>query len=161
MGSSPRPASRVRARARTRKTRAQNPWNVPTYAPSVARAASASPNSSNRSRMRSRNSSAARSVNVIARIRSGAIPSSHTARANRSTSTEVLPLPAPAATSSGSPRPADGLLLFGRQRPRAHTRRVRSRIGLGRDRLTGGGQPEVGQVPSRQPLHPITVHVCI
>src|SRR5258708_4304984 len=87
-----------------RSSRAQNPWKVPTKAASVSRAASRSPSSSSRARTRARSSPAARSVNVIARIRPGATPSSRTAATKRSTSTEVLPLPAAADSDSCSPR---------------------------------------------------------
>ena len=96
--------SRPAAGACARRTRAQKEWKVPTNAASVSRAASRSPSSSRRARTRSRSSPAARSVNVIASIRPGWMPSRRTARTNRSTSTSVLPLPAAADSSSGSAR---------------------------------------------------------
>ena len=58
------------------------------------------PSSTKRWRTRARSSPAARSVNVMARIRAGRTPSSSTERTKRSTSTEVLPLPALASSSS-------------------------------------------------------------
>src|SRR5439155_21764400 len=81
---------------------------VEIHAPSSSRARSGRPRSTRPARILLRSSPAAFSVYVITRIDSTSIPSSHTARAKRSTSTFVLPVPAPAETNT-SPRASTAL----------------------------------------------------
>ncbi len=81
------------------------PWNVPIQAPSRTCAPSSGRRAPSSVAIRCLSSSAARSLNVTVRIRSGLTPCS-TSQQKRSVAVKVLPVPGPAAIRNAPCGPA-------------------------------------------------------
>ena len=91
--------------ANSSSKRAQTPWNVPIHTPSMPCAPMSGRRRPSSVVIRRRSSSAARSLKVRARIRSGATPCS-TSQQKRSVAVKVLPVPGPAAMRNAPSGPA-------------------------------------------------------